>query len=156
MPKPIPAIRQRLFLFFFNDTATTEISPLSLHDALPISLQPQANAADRAIVLRRSYGEREAGPLCQVGTCQSSSAPALSVLADCAVAAVGAAPRRGGLDESEIDDFLEHARQAAPGRACSLLEFLAARVLDLAQGGHDPHPQAITWQLRRSRCLAAG
>src|SRR2546427_5469108 len=25
--------------FFFNDTATTEIYPLSLHDALPISLQ---------------------------------------------------------------------------------------------------------------------
>src|SRR3989442_9485861 len=24
------------FFFFFNDTATTEISPLSLHDALPI------------------------------------------------------------------------------------------------------------------------
>ena len=27
-----------LFLFFFNDTATTEIYTLSLHDALPISL----------------------------------------------------------------------------------------------------------------------
>src|SRR3712207_2147255 len=27
-----------LYFFFFNDTATTEISPLSLHDALPISL----------------------------------------------------------------------------------------------------------------------
>src|ERR1035437_8571852 len=26
------------FFFFFNDPATTEISPLSLHDALPISL----------------------------------------------------------------------------------------------------------------------
>src|SRR5258708_31528045 len=26
------------FFFFFNDTATTEIYPLSLHDALPISL----------------------------------------------------------------------------------------------------------------------
>src|SRR6202040_4415242 len=26
-----------LFVFFFNDTATTEIYPLSLHDALPIS-----------------------------------------------------------------------------------------------------------------------
>src|SRR5258706_15640377 len=25
------------FFFFFNDTATTEISPLPLHDALPIS-----------------------------------------------------------------------------------------------------------------------
>src|SRR3990172_6772848 len=30
-----------LFLFFFfNDTATTEIYPLSLHDALPISASP--------------------------------------------------------------------------------------------------------------------
>src|SRR5258706_876569 len=27
------------FLFFFNDTATTEIYTLSLHDALPISFQ---------------------------------------------------------------------------------------------------------------------
>src|SRR4030042_6134480 len=27
--------------FFFNDTATTEIYPLSLHDALPISLPPR-------------------------------------------------------------------------------------------------------------------
>src|ERR1035437_10786310 len=27
-------------LFFFNDTATTEIYTLSLHDALPIYLQP--------------------------------------------------------------------------------------------------------------------
>ena len=26
-----------VFLFFFNDTATTEIYTLSLHDALPIS-----------------------------------------------------------------------------------------------------------------------
>src|SRR5574337_2203624 len=28
-----------LVLFFFNDTATTEIYTLSLHDALPISLE---------------------------------------------------------------------------------------------------------------------
>src|SRR2546427_2958369 len=28
------------FLFFFNDTATTEIYTLSLHDALPISRPP--------------------------------------------------------------------------------------------------------------------
>src|ERR1039458_10880195 len=33
----IPALR--LFVFFFNDTATTEIYTLSLHDALPISQQ---------------------------------------------------------------------------------------------------------------------
>src|SRR5687767_16040126 len=33
-----------LFLFFFNDTATTEIYTLSLHDALPISHQADALA----------------------------------------------------------------------------------------------------------------
>src|SRR3989449_663585 len=31
-----------LFFFFFNDTATTEICTLSLHDALPISTAPRA------------------------------------------------------------------------------------------------------------------
>src|SRR2546427_8781703 len=30
-------LQQIFFLFFFNDTATTEIYTLSLHDALPIS-----------------------------------------------------------------------------------------------------------------------
>src|SRR2546427_3998538 len=30
--------RSLLSFFFFNDTATTEIYPLSLHDALPISV----------------------------------------------------------------------------------------------------------------------
>src|SRR5688572_32154217 len=34
----LPQSRLRLFLFFFNDTATTEIYTLSLHDALPISV----------------------------------------------------------------------------------------------------------------------
>src|SRR2546430_17731586 len=32
------------FFFFFNDTATTEIYTLSLHDALPISLGGSTNA----------------------------------------------------------------------------------------------------------------
>src|SRR2546428_7466054 len=34
----IPPLRTAIF-FFFNDTATTEIYTLSLHDALPISLR---------------------------------------------------------------------------------------------------------------------
>src|SRR5438105_11194952 len=34
-----------VLVFFFNDTATTEIYTLSLHDALPISLAPQVHAA---------------------------------------------------------------------------------------------------------------
>src|SRR5258706_7127576 len=32
-------------IFFFNDTATTEIYTLSLHDALPISFGPAVRAA---------------------------------------------------------------------------------------------------------------
>src|SRR5690242_21643596 len=33
------------FFFFFNDTATTEIYTLSLHDALPISWHPTGRSA---------------------------------------------------------------------------------------------------------------
>src|SRR2546422_10395932 len=35
------------FLFFFNDTATTEIYTLSLHDALPISTPVDEQRLDR-------------------------------------------------------------------------------------------------------------
>src|SRR2546422_6888895 len=34
------------FFFFFNDTATTEIYTLSLHDALPICVLPAVQARD--------------------------------------------------------------------------------------------------------------
>src|SRR2546430_3754278 len=45
-----------LFFFFFNDTATTEIYTLSLHDALPISLDHCANPTRprHCLVLHRS------------------------------------------------------------------------------------------------------
>src|ERR1039458_7906401 len=33
----VPVVCEVFFFFFFNDTATTEIYTLSLHDALPIS-----------------------------------------------------------------------------------------------------------------------
>src|SRR5216683_7762112 len=50
--------------FFFNDTATTEIYTLSLHDALPIS---RANAARRSgnksRFQRRGYLQRGRRPL---------------------------------------------------------------------------------------------
>src|SRR3712207_6980773 len=42
-------------IFFFNDTATTEIYTLSLHDALPICLQPgvaQHGAGQHVLGLR--------------------------------------------------------------------------------------------------------
>src|SRR5947199_5803841 len=45
-----------LFFFFFNDTATTEIYTLSLHDALPI----YADAVPRRRARRRVRGGRPA------------------------------------------------------------------------------------------------
>src|SRR2546430_14103385 len=50
LPPPV------LYIFFFNDTATTEIYTLSLHDALPIS---RGRAQARAY---RSDTGRAAGP----------------------------------------------------------------------------------------------
>src|SRR5258707_8495608 len=44
------------FFFFFNDTATTEIYTLSLHDALPISRQSVWHC-----VLSRLYCQRRRG-----------------------------------------------------------------------------------------------
>src|SRR2546423_13953968 len=43
-----------MFFFFFNDTATTEIYTLSLHDALPISIQ-----SPRRLLLRDGRQPRQ-------------------------------------------------------------------------------------------------
>src|SRR2546430_3246552 len=55
------------FFFFFNDTATTEIYTLSLHDALPISLGLQVG------VLWRAAHEPLPGLEC-VAACQAAGA----------------------------------------------------------------------------------
>src|SRR3712207_7251243 len=44
-----------IFFFFFNDTATTEIYTLSLHDALPIWTKTQEEKRMRALVLERQH-----------------------------------------------------------------------------------------------------
>src|SRR3989441_10759673 len=46
------------FFFFLNDTAPTEISPLPLHDALPISLHLQVLAAALLLDARQCLSER--------------------------------------------------------------------------------------------------
>src|ERR1041384_8679618 len=40
------SLSRALLFFFFNDTATTEIYTLSLHDALPISMSAMAPKAE--------------------------------------------------------------------------------------------------------------
>ena len=61
-----------MFFFFFNDTATTEIYTLSLHDALPISpaaadvLQPHRRLAfghSVALRSRRRSGSQGEGEI---------------------------------------------------------------------------------------------
>src|SRR5256885_3010415 len=47
------------FLFFFNDTATTEIYTLSLHDALPIS-RGSGGAGEARQGAQRAVGKRGA------------------------------------------------------------------------------------------------
>src|SRR3970040_1142257 len=39
----------RVYVFLFNDTATTEIYTLSLHDALPISYGRDVSSLDQAL-----------------------------------------------------------------------------------------------------------
>src|SRR5438132_9771152 len=50
----------RLFFFFFNDTATTEIYTLSLHDALPISAAIQRFQAIHDS--RQIFDDRQVAP----------------------------------------------------------------------------------------------
>src|SRR5579863_10772458 len=47
-----------LYVFFFNDTATTEIYTLSLHDALPISWRSSASGWSGSLTCRSSPPRR--------------------------------------------------------------------------------------------------
>src|SRR2546430_7599588 len=58
--------------FFFNDTATTEIYTLSLHDALPISRANRSNyfggTRESSAYSGRDYQRGRAGLMCPVPT----------------------------------------------------------------------------------------
>src|SRR5690349_23516934 len=45
--------------FFFNDTATTEIYTLSLHDALPISFKDSGDCAEEGRMMSRRPSKRK-------------------------------------------------------------------------------------------------
>src|SRR3712207_7407759 len=51
-----------MFIFFFNDTATTEIYTLSLHDALPISRTPGSKPIRSTPACWRSCGRPTSCP----------------------------------------------------------------------------------------------
>src|SRR2546427_13189470 len=59
---PTPALARPLTLFFFfNDTATTEIYTLSLHDALPILLDVARNDPDSEVRLQAVFWLSQVG-----------------------------------------------------------------------------------------------
>src|SRR2546430_14666564 len=70
--------------FFFNDTATTEIYTLSLHDALPISREPDRSAVAGDLLLpprhqlvpRRGVRSGPGGRRPGVGHCRDARRPA--------------------------------------------------------------------------------
>ena len=52
--------------FFFNDTATTEIYTLSLHDALPIYGGARlAESVDIVVIARRGAADRRVSEICR-------------------------------------------------------------------------------------------
>src|SRR5256885_11684652 len=63
-------LRLDFFFFFFNDPATPEIYPLSLHDALPISRRGHLSVRVTArcrhsphdLIFRRGFNSRDAAP----------------------------------------------------------------------------------------------
>src|SRR5438477_1165861 len=73
----------RLF-FFFNDTATTEIYTLSLHDALPICWETRWPCAERSPFRHRSMsGNRRSRPTDRKSTRLNSSHMSISYAVFC-------------------------------------------------------------------------
>src|SRR2546430_10759197 len=94
----------RCFFFFFNDTATTEIYTLSLHDALPIAapdlgLALLAPAGRRGGVLRDREVDAEAGALPRRRVHFDAGAVLLHQSIDRREAQAGPPPRRLGGEE---------------------------------------------------------
>src|SRR2546426_7213380 len=69
------SIQVQIFFFFFNDTATTEIYTLSLHDALPILRQ--GAPGDGWHERRRHLGDPQAHPRGE-GACRRVGRPAVA------------------------------------------------------------------------------
>src|SRR3712207_9579948 len=66
-----------LFIFFFNDTATTEISTLPLHDALPICSEPRTGSTvnNRQLKMVITAGARVRQTAIPTNTVRASDGP---------------------------------------------------------------------------------
>src|SRR2546425_841689 len=101
-------MRDIFFIFFFNDTATTEIYTLSLHDALPISARKQGAGDAVGASIEFAVGELSRAVQGRDGI---GPRPRL-VLEDLVGPAVGELPARS--DEDRHHAFT-HVTSPSPG-----------------------------------------
>src|SRR5438876_7271912 len=88
MLQPVLDLRLLVYpIFLFNDTATTEIYTLSLHDALPISVErlpvPGAERRDDQELRTRGVGQPPPGSEDRKSTRLNSSHPSISYAVFC-------------------------------------------------------------------------
>src|SRR6267154_2714595 len=120
--------------FFFNDTATTEIYTLSLHDALPPSSPPQALKGQSTPRSAPRPSTTQVGPTSRI---QASS---------CAISTTrtpsGSSPHAARI----LPAYGSHPRRACPGACGSFAQAAVAESVEgvdrHAEGGpvHEPHP----------------
>src|SRR5215213_10563278 len=94
--------KTRILFFFFNDTATTEIYTLSLHDALPISEDEGAHPLDVLLSPMRSTSVAVGRVLGLLSLFLAVSVVAGALVAGLLVPAVAAS---GGATRGSIDWF---------------------------------------------------
>src|SRR5215467_3644637 len=115
------------FFFFFNDTATTEIYTLSLHDALPILRQgpPRSRSSRTSHTPSPTYRTaRSRRPPRSLSAVYATSLPAFSAVAThghlSLAGAASAALRAGsGLAGRTASRALGHAVRSCPRSSCA-------------------------------------
>src|SRR2546425_12625794 len=109
---------QVLFFFFFNDTATTEIYTLSLHDALPIYVHIEQDEVELIAVERREGIRAVTGGFDLVGVLVPEQPQCLLQQPDDGLVGVddenGLGRARGGKDHRVTSGDLQRCSALAP------------------------------------------
>src|SRR6202789_76372 len=107
----------RIFVFFFNDPATTEIYTLSLHDALPISRGVGSSQSAKAPgAARRSCQHRRLALRSEEHTSELQSL--IDLVCPLLLEKRNRARSAVGMPGPEHQDRRARLQQAAPGQRC--------------------------------------
>src|SRR5690349_18502596 len=161
LPAASSAPTKAKLLFFFNDTAPTEIYTLSLHDALPILIEN--GEKDECAARRRRLGEIQLTIATRV--VESAKGLAVELLSQFPRGRMnGGRERARGHDvhrarESELRDDLSARMQQQPQHRSCFLHKLAQRGLHPCldrSDGHGRDPAALIISTRIIPMFAAG